>query len=128
MLENGLPRLRMSRSFIQDLPRAVFRFSRAQLQKITVSTFSIQLGQIRLKYDYNPRSDRKTDRKGADGDFVQLGSWRRGKQLWVDLGETATHSVAGKATFHHFRGKSCCERTREVLFQRSANPTALELA
>ena len=40
MLEIGLPRLRMSRSFLQDLSRAVSRFSRAQLQEITASAFS----------------------------------------------------------------------------------------
>ena len=27
------------------------------------------------------------DRKGADGDFLQLGPWRSGKQVWTDLGE-----------------------------------------
>ena len=49
MLEIGLPRLRVNRSFLQDLSRAVSRFSEAQLQEITVSTFSIQLGQTRTK-------------------------------------------------------------------------------
>ena len=46
LLEIGLPRLRMSRSFLQDLSRAVSRFSRGQLQEVTVSTFLIQLGQM----------------------------------------------------------------------------------
>ena len=45
----GLPRLRMSRSFLQDVSRAASRFSEVQLQEITVRTFSIQLGQIRLQ-------------------------------------------------------------------------------
>ena len=48
-LEIGPPRLRMTWSFLQDLSRAVSRFSRAQWQEITVSTFSIQLVQIRLQ-------------------------------------------------------------------------------
>ena len=26
------------------------------------------------------------DRKSADGDFLQLGPWRSGKQLWMDFG------------------------------------------
>ena len=45
----GLSRLRMSRSFLQDLSRVVSRSPGAQLQEITVRTFSIQLGQIRLQ-------------------------------------------------------------------------------
>ena len=51
MLETGLPRLRMSRSSLQDLSRAVSCFSTgAQLQEITVSTYSIQLGQTRSQF------------------------------------------------------------------------------
>ena len=39
----------------------------AQLQKITVNTFSIQLGQI---LNYNPRSDRKKRTIPDRDDFV----------------------------------------------------------
>ena len=65
------------------------------MQEITVSTSSIQLGQIRLQ---SPIGAKKTirsgivtqlDRKSADGDFLQLGPWRSGKQLWIDLGESS---------------------------------------
>ena len=48
MLEIGLPRLRMSWRFLQDLSRVFHASPGAQLQEITVSVYSIQLGQLRL--------------------------------------------------------------------------------
>ena len=59
MLKRGLPRLRIRRSFLQALSRAVSRFSRASAagnHRHSFYFFFIQLGQ---KSDYNPRSDRK---------------------------------------------------------------------
>ena len=49
MLEIGLPRLRMSRSFLQDLSRAVSCFSRGAVAVNHRQRFSIQLGQKRLQ-------------------------------------------------------------------------------
>ena len=65
------------------------------------------------------------DRKSDDGAFLPLGSWRSWKQLWRDL---VGHSEARKTNFQYFRGKRSCGRTENVLFQRTANPTASELA
>ena len=107
----------MTWSFLQELSRAVSRFSRGAVagnHEITVSTFSIQLGQIRLQ---SPIGSKKAiisirsgivtqlDRKSADGDFLQLGPWRSGKQLWIDLEKTPSTSQARKTIFLHFRGR-----------------------
>ena len=89
MLEIGLPRFRMTWSFSKIYPEMFPASPGAQLQEITVSTFSIQLGQTRLQCFFSTRSGIVTqlDRKSADGDFLQLGPWRSWKQLWIDLGE-----------------------------------------
>ena len=59
-----------------------------------------------VKYDYSRPSDGKNvffdpigdcnqsyktqlDLKSADHDFLQMGPWRRGKQFWIDLGESS---------------------------------------
>ena len=55
-----LPRLRMGRSVLQDLSRAVSRFSRGPVAGNDVITFSTQLGQIRLqssKRFFDPMDD-----------------------------------------------------------------------
>ena len=87
-----------------------------QLQEITVCTFSIQLGQMRLqspmgskKMFFSIRSEILTqlDRQSADSDFLQPDPWRSWKQLWIDLGrKLPRHSEARKTNFQHFRGKS----------------------
>ena len=45
----GLPRMGMNRSFLHIHPELFPALSRVQLQAITVSTFSIQLGEIPLQ-------------------------------------------------------------------------------
>ena len=97
MLEIGHPRLKTSRGFLQDLFRAVPRSRGAQLQKITVSTLSIQLGQMRIqsRIGFLIRSgivivlDPRLDRTSADGDVLQLGPSRSGNRLWIDFGENS---------------------------------------
>ena len=81
MLEIGLPRFRMTWSFSKIYPEMFPASPGAQLQEITVSTFSIQLGQTRLQCFFSTRSGIVTqlDRKSADGNFLQLGPWRSGK-------------------------------------------------
>ena len=59
MLEIGLPRLSRSRSFPQDLSRAVFLFSRGPFAANHHQHFSDPTGS---KYDYNIRSDRNNER------------------------------------------------------------------
>ena len=100
-LEIGFPRLRTTWTFLQYLSRAVSRFSRGcSCRKSPSALFRSNW----VKNDCNFRSDRtniyygvyfsirsgkvtQLARKSADGDFLQLGPWRSGKQLWIDLGE-----------------------------------------
>ena len=49
MLEIGLPRLRMGHVFSEIHPELFPASPGARLQEITVSTFSVQLGQIRFQ-------------------------------------------------------------------------------
>ena len=56
-LELGLPRVRMTLSFSETYPELFPASPGTQLQEITVSTFSIQLGQIRL---HSPIGSQKT--------------------------------------------------------------------
>ena len=61
MLEIGLPRLRMSRSFLQHLSRAaVSRFSRGPVAGNHRQHFFDPTGSNTV--DYHPRADRKTRR------------------------------------------------------------------
>ena len=135
MLEIGLPRLRMTWSFLQDLSRAVARFSTSRVagnhrqhlfdptgsDVITISNrvdrkknnFSIRF------WDCNQSYSTQLDRKSADDDFLQLGPWRSWKQLWIDLvlEKSPIHSEARKTNFRHFlREKSSCERTERHFF------------
>ena len=108
MLEIGLPRLGMNWRFLPWIYPELFSASPgAQLQEITVSTLSIRSGvsTFSIQLGNNPRLDRKNvfsirseilivfdtqlDRNSADRDFLQLGPWRSGKQLWTDYGETS---------------------------------------
>ena len=84
------------------------------MQDITVSTRSIQPW---VKYDYNPRSDQKSDpglyshltqldRKSADGDFLQLGSSRAGNSSEQILEKAPTSFEARMTNFQHFGAKA----------------------
>ena len=64
--------------------------------------------------DYNQSYLTHLDKKSADGDFLQLGPWRRGKQLRVE--KTPTHAEARQTNFQHFRGKSSREPTESYFF------------
>ena len=76
MLEIDLPRLRMTWSFLQDLSRSVEAASPGtQLLEITVSIFSIQLGQIRLQ---SPIGSKKKFFCDPIGDCNPVGS----KKCW----------------------------------------------
>ena len=128
MLEIGLPRLSRSRSFPQDLSRAVFLFSRGPFAANHHQHFSDPTGsntttisdRIEITNAFSIRwtivivFDPQLDRKSGDGGFLQLGPWRSGKQLLMYLGESSTHSEARKINFQHLRGatgyKSNCIR------------------
>ena len=105
MLEIGLPRLGMTWRFLPWIYPELFSASPgAHLQEINVSTLSIRSGvsTFSIQLGNNPRLDRKNvfsirseilivfdtqlDRNSADRDFLQLGPWRSGKQLWTDPG------------------------------------------
>ena len=95
----GLARLRVSRSFLQDLSRAVSRFSRGPVAGNHRQHFFDPTGSNTITFPDricppNIRTDRRLysyltqlHRKSVDGDFPQLGPWRSTKQLWIDLGE-----------------------------------------
>ena len=48
--------------------------------------------------------------------FLTLGPWSSGKQPWINLRETPTHSEERKTNLQHFRGKSSCERNERYFF------------
>ena len=139
MLEISLPRLRMAWTFSKIYPELFSVSPVAQLQKITVCTFSIQyddiqVDQIRLQ---SPIGSKRTffsirsgimaqlDRKRADGDFLQLGPWRNGEQLWIDVGEKPKSFWGDEDQFPTFSGQKLKRTYWKVLFQqRTANPTA----
>ena len=125
MLEMGLPRLGMSRSFLQELSRAVSRSSRGPVAGNHPEHFFDPTGSSKIttpdRIENNVFSIRsgfvtQLDRRSADADFLQLGPWRSGKQLWIYIGQSCVHSEARKANFHHFRGKSLCERIEMYFF------------
>ena len=123
----------------------LFAASGAQLQEITVSTFSIQLGQYDFLFDpvgskkcwrwfpaTGPLEKRETsksyltqlDRNSADGDYLQLGPWRSWKQLWIDLGESSDSLWGEEDQFPAFSRQKLTRTYWKVFFQRTANPTA----
>ena len=98
-----------------------------------------------VKYDYSRPSDGKNvffdpigdcnqsyktqlDLKSADHDFLQMGPWRRGKQFWIDLGESSDSFWGGEDQFPTFSRQNLMRTYWKVLFQRAANPTTDELA
>ena len=96
MLESGLPRLRMSRSFLQNLSRAGSRFSRDPVAgHHRQHSFDPTVGQVRLQSPIGSKI-----RSGIVFAFDPVGSkecWRwfsatglleSGEQLWTDLGES----------------------------------------
>ena len=121
MLEIGLPCLRMTRSCLQDLCRAVSSFFRGPVAGCRPRHFFDPNGSnaitisdlIDFFFFLLVRSGivAQLDRKSADGDFLQQGPWRSGEQLWIDLGENSSHSEARKTNCEQFRGKSSCEHT-----------------
>ena len=127
MFEIGLPRLRMSRSFLQDLSRAVSRFARGPVAGNHRQHFFDPTGSNTIDYNH-PRSDRQ--RVIEKVLTVISCNWAPGEarnsSVWVDFGRYPTHSETRKTNFQRFRGKSSCERSERylVLFRRPANPTA----
>ena len=108
----------------------------AQLQEITVNPFSIQLVQVRL---HSPIGSKKTycsirwtiaivyDSVGstkADGDFLQLCPWRRGKQLWINHEERSYSSWGAQDQCLTFSGQKLMRTYWKEPFQRTAIPTA----
>ena len=89
-----------------------------------------------VKYDYNLRSDRINFFFDPIGDcspfgskkcwrwFLQLGPWRRGEQLWIDLGENYKPFWGEEDQFQTFSGQKLMPTYWKVPFQRTANPTA----
>ena len=82
-----------------------------------------------VKYDYNPRSHPKycnriwpSWMKKCYG-FPQLGPWRSGKQLWIDLGECSDSFWGEEDQFPTFSGQNLMRTYWKILFQRTANPT-----
>ena len=110
----------------------------ALLQEITVSTFSIQL-------DYNPRSDRKKRYFDPVGDYncirpswihegLTVISWNwapgeaRNAAAWIDVGESRKPFWGEEDQFPASFGQKLMRTYWKILFQRIANPTALEWA
>ena len=104
--------------------------SGAQLQEITVSTSSIQLGYITVPdrieknvyFDCNRTWSSWIEQKVlTDGDFLQLGPWRSGKQLSdrIDLGENCDSFWGEEDRFLTFSRQKLvmtCERTERYFF------------
>ena len=78
MLKICHPCLRMTWSFLQDLSRAVSRFSRGPVagnhRQHAFDSTGLQ----------SPIGSPSWIKKSADGDFLQLGPWKSVKQLWID--------------------------------------------
>ena len=69
------------------------------------------------------RSDRglqsyliQLDRKSADGDFLQLNPWRRGKQFWIYLGESSDSFWGEEDQRPTFSGQTLMRTYWKVLF------------
>ena len=123
MLQIGLPCLRKNRSFLQDLSRAISRFSRGPVAGNHRQHFFNPTGSNTITI-----SDR-SQKNDPIGDCNPVGS----KKCWrwfpatrpLEKRETAldrswrklpSHSEARKTNFQHFRGKSSCERTERCFF------------
>ena len=139
----GLPRRRMTWNFLQDLSGAVPGFFGGPVAGNHRQHFFDRTG---LPYDNNPPSDRKKtfffdpmgdcyrmvtqfDRKSADDDFLQLGPRRSREQPRIDLGENSKSFCGEEDRISSIFGAKVRAKTYwRVLFQRTANPTAYELA
>ena len=85
----------------------------AQLQEITVSTFSILLGQIRLQSSIGSKKTlghlqsylTQLDRKRFDVISCNWAPGEAGNSLGKTLENAPTHSESKKAFFQGFRGK-----------------------
>ena len=80
MLEIDLPCLRMNRSFLQDLSRAASRLSRGPVAGNHRQHFFDPIGSNTITIVHRINQKRafcsrltQLDRKGTDGDFLQLG-------------------------------------------------------
>ena len=81
-LEIDLPRLSMSRSFLEDPSRVYPLLHGSSSCRKSPSALLDPTGSN--TNTINPRSDRK-----KQTDLLQPGPWRSGKQLWIDLGENS---------------------------------------
>ena len=84
-------------------PSALFRLSGSTtitvVHRLDAPFFSIRAGIVIV---FDPAGS-----KSADGDFLQLGPWRSGKQLLIEIGENSDSIYeARKTNFQYFRGKS----------------------
>ena len=100
ILEIGLPRLKISCNFLQDLSRAVSRFPKGPVSGNHCQYFFDPTGSNTNALNTFFRSDRG------------LYPWWSGKPLR----KTIRHSEARIINFLRFRGKSSCERTERNIF------------
>ena len=124
MCETAVSRFRMTWTFLQDLSRAVSRFSRCLFAGNHLRCFSIQLGQIRLQSPigmkktyfpirslivivFNPVGSEKYRRL-----FLATGHLKK-RETALDRSWRRVQIVLRRETavsFAPFRGKSSCER------------------
>ena len=102
MLEIGLPRLRMSRRFVQNLSRAVSRFSRGPVARNHRQHFLNQTGSNTIANVHRIETKRFFPIRSGNVVVLEISlietvltaiscNWapRSGKQLWIDIGESS---------------------------------------
>ena len=105
---------------------------RAQFQEITVSTFSIQLGQIRLQLSIGSKKKNvfsiqseivivlhPVGPRKCRPWFPATGPLEKRETAWIDSEKAPTPSEARKTNFQHFRGQKLMRTYWNVLFQRT---------
>ena len=101
MLEIGIARLRMSRSFLHNLPRAVSRFSRGPVARNHRQHFLNQTGSNTIANVHRIETKRFFPIRSGNVVVLEISlietvltaiscNWapRSGKQLWIDIGES----------------------------------------